>query len=423
MRTPVTIATSLLAATLALSGCSGSAETATPSSLGPATGDPLVIATDFALGGGHGEDAAAANAMIELYLHQQADRAGSHPITLTTLDSSTSEDSWDLPTCARNAQDHVGNASEAAVVGTQASGCSKVVVPVLNQHPSGPMLIVSPADTDPGLTRRWAPGEPDIYYPTGERNYVRILPEDPDQGRAAAQFMADRPRVKKCYVIHDNEAYGTGVAKAFAAEAEDRGIKVVGLESWDPDARDYSELFELIGVTDPDCLFVGGSFDSNGARLMRDKVKDLGSNEKVLTIVPAEFGDDPRFATLEQAQGAFVAVAGLDLASLIAEGGPAAQLSAAYEQAQGELPPSSYPLYAVAATQVVLDAIARSDGTRQGVTRAVFGGDPVSIPAGESAVGTRIEIDPESGASNNRDLTILHVEDDELVVDTAWRLR
>ncbi len=41
----------------------------------------------------------------------------------------------------------------------------------------------------------------------------------------------------------------------------------------------------------------------------------------------------------------------------------------AYKEKYGKDPVGSYPLYGVAAMQVILDAIAKSDGTRKGVTR------------------------------------------------------
>ncbi len=422
-RTPGLIATALFASSLVLSACSESAETADTGSEPPATGRTLVISTDLALGGASAAEAEASNDLLSLYLEQRGNRAGPFPIELLTYDSSSGDDSWDPATCARNAQDHVTQEAEVAVIGAQDSGCSKVLVPVLNSYPDGPMLIVSPTNTDPGLTMSWAPREPEIYYPTGARNYVRIRASDPDQGRAAAQFVASQRGVKKCAVVHDDEVYGQRVARAFINEARDRDIRIVANEPWNPDARRYSDLFELISAADPDCLFVSGRFRNNGARLLTDKVKQLGPNKKLLTVVPARFGDDPDFAALGQAQGVYVVTAGLDLESLVAEGGVPADLNGAYEQAQGKPLPSSDPLYAVAAAQVVLDAIARSDGSRLSVTSTVLGENSPQIPATESAIGTPITIDPETGASNNRDMTISVITEGERQVITPWRVR
>ena len=51
--------------------------------------------------------------------------------------------------------------------------------------------MVSPANTYVGLTHGGpgtSPGEPDKYYPTGKRNYIRIVAADDFQGAADAQL-------------------------------------------------------------------------------------------------------------------------------------------------------------------------------------------------------------------------------------------
>ena len=58
---------------------------------------------------------------------------------------------------------------------------AKISMPVLNK---AHLLMISPANTWPGLTKpdKGDPGEPDIYRPTGEVNYVRMVPTDDLQG-------------------------------------------------------------------------------------------------------------------------------------------------------------------------------------------------------------------------------------------------
>ena len=117
----------------------------------------------------------------------------------------------------------MANTDEVAVMGTYNSGCAKIEVPVLNQAPDGPMLMVSHANTNPGLTKAWDPGEPDKYYPTGKRNYARVVTTDDFQGPAAAQFAAQDLKVKKCYVINDNQTYGQGVAQGVRRRGDEAG--------------------------------------------------------------------------------------------------------------------------------------------------------------------------------------------------------
>ena len=155
--------------------------------------------------------------MIQLYLDQIGSKAGDYNITLKTYDDSTAaKGAWDDAACAKNATDHVANANEVAVMGTFNSGCAKIEVPTLNQDSTGPMLMVSHANTNPGLTKTWDTGEPDKYFPTGMRNYARVVTTDDYQGQGAATFAANDLKVKKAYVLNDNQTYGLGVAKAFA---------------------------------------------------------------------------------------------------------------------------------------------------------------------------------------------------------------
>jgi branched-chain amino acid transport system substrate-binding protein len=56
--------------------------------------------------------------------------------------------------------------------------------------------------------------------------------------------------------------------------------------------------------------------------------------------------------------------------------------------------------------QVILKAIAASDGTRKGVNDAVFGGSGITIPASESVIGKDLKIDPKTGDVNAKDITV-----------------
>ena len=177
----------------------------------------LVISTDLPLQGSSASTSESTNNMIELYLEQVGHKAGKYNVTLKTYDDSTAaKGAWDDAACAKNATDHVANEAEVAVMGTYNSGCAKIEVPTLNQDSTGPMLMVSHANTNPGLTKPWETGEPDKYFPTGTRNYARVVTTDDYQGQGAAQFAVEDLKVKKAFVLNDNQTYGLGVAKALA---------------------------------------------------------------------------------------------------------------------------------------------------------------------------------------------------------------
>ena len=370
----------------------------------------LFIASDLPMQGGSADQSKSTNNAIKLLLKQMNNTAGEFSVGFREYDNSTAaKGSWDDAQCAKNAQAHVAAKDEVAVMGTYNSGCAKIIVPVLNQDPEGPMVMVSNANTNPGLTKAWDPGEPEKYYPTGERNYFRVVTTDDNQGNAAAEF-AKSIGVKRVYVLNDRQTYGIGVARSFTSAAKALGLTLLSDgdagTGWDDKAPNYEALFTKIKATKPDMVYVGGIFDLNGGQLVKDKVKYLGDNTKVKFMMPDGFTGYPDFLALPEAQGAYLSFTGLSI-DQFPKGGAAEKFQADYQAEYGEAPTSSFSVYGAAAAQVLLAAIAASDGTRKGVYQAMKG---IVIPASESVVGTELKFD-ENGDIISKDITILNVTD------------
>jgi len=237
-------AVALIAVTaLAVAACGK----ANNSSSGGASSKTLVVGVDLPFQGASSDTSNATFNAMQIYLDSVKDKAGNFKIQLKKYDDSTAAaGKWDPATCTANANAHASNADEVAVMGTYNSGCALLEVPVLNQAPNGPLLMVSHANTNPGLTKAWDPGTPGKYYPSGKRNYARVITTDDYQGTAAARFAAQNLKVKRCFVLNDNEIYGQGIAQAFATEAAKQGITVVGTQAWDGKQPNYTALFEGI---------------------------------------------------------------------------------------------------------------------------------------------------------------------------------
>lgn len=398
-------------ASLSLAACkssSSSGGSSGGSNSGGGSGKTLTLSTDLPLQGSSKDTSDSTNKIIQLYLDQIGHKAGNFKIEFKAYDDSTAaKGQWDEATCAQNAQKHVSTKDEIAVMGTYNSGCAKIQAPVLNQDPSGPMLMVSDANTNPGLTKKWNAGEPEKYQPTGKKNYARVISTDDFQGTAAAMYASEKLHVKNCYIINDNQTYGQGVAQAFASAAKKLGINVLGNDPWDGKQPNYSSLFTKIKATNPDCLYIGGIYDNNGGQLVKDKFNVLGDNTKVKMIGPDGFTGYPDLDKQNESQGMYVTFPGLSINQLIAAGGAGAKLVTAYKAKYGADPVGSYPLYGVAAVQVILAAVAKSDGTRASVTKAVFEGDGITIPVAESVLGKEIKIDPQTGDTTVRDFSVL----------------
>ena len=389
----------------------------------------LIIATDVPLQGSSFDSNDSTNKAIALYLKSIGGKIGKYSITLKYYDDATATaGKWDAAKCQQNAQSHVANKAEVAVIGTYNSGCAKIEIPILNQDPKGPMLMVSQANTNPGLTKSWNPGEPDIYYPNGLRNYARVCTTDDNQGSAAAQF-AKSIGIKSVYVLNDTQTYGQGVAQAFTTEAKKQGLNVLSSgpagQGWDATQSDYTALFQKIAPLKPDMVYFGGIYDNNGGQLLKDKVAVLGDNTAVKLMAPDGFTGYPQFNSDPNAAGAYLTFAGLSNELLVKNSpkGAGAKFLKAYKKAYKIAPVGSYPIYGVAALQVILAAIVKSDGTRKGVTEAVFSGTGITIPAAQSVLGKSLHISTLTGDTTAKDITVEQVVGGVETTLKAWTVK
>jgi branched-chain amino acid transport system substrate-binding protein len=404
MAKPIRVVALVAVASLGLAACGGSGSSGASSGGG---GKTLIISSDLPLQGSAKDQSDSTNNAIEVYLNSIGNKVGDYTIKFQKYDDSTAAAaSWDSGQCQKNATAHVQNKSEIAVMGTFNSGCAKIEVPILNQDPSGPMVMISHANTNPGLTKKWDAGEPEKYYPKNVRNFGRVVTTDDVQGQAAAAFAAKDLGVKKVYVLNDNQTYGQGVAKAFADSATKLGITVVADEAWDAKATNYTALFQRVQASGADTVYLGGIFDNNGGQLVKDKVAVLGDNSKVKLIGPDGFTGYPPLLKLDQSAGMYLTFPGLPISVLKTQGGAGAKLIAAYDAKYGADPAASYALYGVAAVQVLLAAIQKSDGTRKGVQQAIFSGDGVTVAADQSVLGKELKINPATGDINVKDITV-----------------
>ena len=337
-------------------------------------GDPdVLIASDFPLQGSSRRQTIQITEAIRFLLEKQNWKAGDHNVAYQSCDDATAQaGKWDSGKCSTNAQAYAGNEGVVGIIGTFNSGCAAIIIPVLNQAPGGGVAMVSPANTYVCLTEG-GPGcdktEPDKYYPAGNRNYTRVVAHDAYQGAAMAEF-AQEQGIKSVYVLNDKEAYGLGVATNFRNAAESLGIKIAGFAAWDPKASSYEALFRKIGGTGADAVFLGGLVDENGGQVIKDKVATLGPNDgKVKLLAPDGFTQQ---STIDEAGGSaagmFFSIAGV----------PLDQFKGAGKEFADELTPrlggriDPYAIYGGQAAQIMLDAIAASDGSRADVLAKLF---------------------------------------------------
>ncbi|HSO02023.1 MAG TPA: branched-chain amino acid ABC transporter substrate-binding protein, partial [Gaiellaceae bacterium] len=338
-------------------------------------GEPdLLLASDFPLQGSSRTQTIQIVEAIRYLLEQANWQAGDHNIGFQSCDDATAQaGKWDSGKCSTNAQAYAANPAVVAVIGTFNSGCAAIEIPVLNQAPGGGVAMMSPANTYVCLTEG-GPGcdatEPDKYYPSGSRNYARVVAHDAYQGAAIAEF-AKEQGVTSMYILNDKEAYGLGVATNVRNALEAVGIKVAGFEAWDPKASSYEALFRKIGGTDADAVFLGGLIDENGAQVIKDKVAVLGPNDgDVKLFAPDGFTTQQTIDEApEAAAGMFMSVAGVPIDEFKGAG---AEFAEAFSPRLGGDAIDPYAIYGAQAASIMLEAIGNSDGSRADVIAKMF---------------------------------------------------
>jgi branched-chain amino acid transport system substrate-binding protein len=331
----------------------------------------LLIASDLPLEGSGRTQTSQMTRAIKFIFGQHGWKAGNYTLAYQSCDDATAQaGKWDSGKCSANAQAYASNQSVVGVIGTFNSGCAEIIVPVLNRAANGPVGMVSPANTYVGLTHPGpgtSAGEPGKYYPSGKRNYARVVAADDYQGAADA-LLTQQLGVKKIYILNDKEAYGLGVATNFKNAAKKLGLTITGFTAWDGKASSYEAQAVKIKQSGSQGVFLGGLICENGGKLIKDLRNGLGPNVKI--IMPDGF--TPISATVQQGgaatEGATVSVAGLPNSALKGAG---KAFVTAFTKADHR-PPDPYSVYAAQAAEVFVQAVKQSNGTRADIAKQLF---------------------------------------------------
>jgi branched-chain amino acid transport system substrate-binding protein len=377
---PAAVVGVALVATGAATGKIGPSSAKHPSTLpasscGPVkyggSGTPkFIIPSDLPLQGSSRSQTIEMTKAIEFTFKSRGWKAGKYTVGYQSCDDSTAQaGKWDPAKCSGNAGLYARDKSVIAVIGTFNSGCAEVEVPVANR---AGLQYVSPANTYIGLTHRPAlAGEPNKYYPTGKRTYARVVAADDFQAAADLLLMVKTLHKKKVYILNDKEAYGFGIAAALRNVSKRSGlIKVVGFQAWDGKAASYEDIATKINNSGADVVFLGGVECLNGGKLIKD-IK--AGAPKALIIGPdgfSSFKDTIKDAG-SASNGMWISIAGQPYKFLSASGKTFAKK---FGKSIG-LPAAKvnpYSNYGAAATTVVLNAVAKSNGTRASVTAQIY---------------------------------------------------
>ena len=327
----------------------------------------LLIVSDLPLQGGTRAYVTPIVEGIRFVLERRGFRAGGHTVGYGSCDDSTAQaGGTDVSRCFANAKLYARTPDVVGVVGAFHSFCSEPQIPIAGQAPDGPLAMISPSNTFTGLTRPYrgmAPGELERLYPTGQRNYVRIAAADHLAPIALVQAAKELRRAR-VFVLWDGDDEDTAAfANDMRAAARTLGLEVVGAAGWDPGARDFAGLAGRVAAARPEAVLMAGAAPPATPALLRDLRAQLG-RRPALIASDGFAGFDQLRESGRAAHGMYVGNYGIPNAQLP----PAGRRLLEAAQRSEDDPDFSFA-YGAQAAEILLDAIARSDGTRASVTR------------------------------------------------------
>lgn len=337
-------------------------------------GGTIKVVSSTPLTGGDSPDGIAMANSAKMAFEKHGAKAGNYTLSVEIKDdASAARGAWDPDVETSNANAAVADPTVLGYLGTYNSGAAKLSIPILNQ---AGMVMISGANTAIALTKNMAgvtaADEPNKYYPSGVRNYVRVCPADDIQGAVGANWMKALG-AKKIYVLNDQQLYGKGIADRFVQVAKDGGLTVINEEGIDTKASDYSSQATKIVSSGADGFYFGGVASSHPG-LVWKALKSAGF-KGIMMGPDGMYSDDYLKEAGADAEGTYLTFAGLPTDQLDKVSPEGKQWHADYLKEFGK-EPGVYGSYGYEAALVMLkaidDCVAKNDVTRKCVRDAVF---------------------------------------------------
>jgi branched-chain amino acid transport system substrate-binding protein len=393
-------------ATLAVAGCGSDDDEGGRG----AKGKEITIYSSLPLQGASRPISEGVSNGIRMALGDAGDRAGDFSVRYVSLDDSTAQaGAWTPEATSANARKVAQHDGTAIYIGELNSGATAVSLPILNEA-GVPQISTNTAvgltSDDPGAT----PGEPDKYYPTGQRTFIRIVPKDTIQGAALATLMK-QDGCTRVQIVNDKEVYGAGLAANIESGAEREGLAVASNEALDKQAANYRALAGKAASAGADCMAYAGITANNAVQLF----KDFASALPEARLYGADGVADDSF-TVSREGGLPADVARrvkVTVATLAPDEYPpdGQRFFDEYERRYGDATPDPYAIYGYEAARLALDAVERSGtGDKPDIVRALF-----ETRDRESVLGA-YSID-KGGDTTLTDYGVYSIEGDELVFE------
>lgn len=318
----------------------------------------------------HGVSASAARAVetgARLALADAGGRAGDLRIRLRSLSSTNpGERVWDPELVSANAGRAADDPNAIAYLGELDLGASAISLPITN---AAWLLQVSPEDALTSLTRT-PPGrlrsDPERLRPSGERNFVRVVPSDLILAETLVELMRDRGAERPA-VVFDQEIYGRELAAQLIARARRDGRGPVASEEYRGKVEEIPDLADDLAEADPDSVVYAGVAGPGTERLLA--AIDTRMPGVPVYATSGILARDPRRPIPAAPVSVEALTPVLPGAELTPDG---RRLMRRAREAGGEAAERPEVAYGYEAMQVILDAVAIGGRDRRRVTRAAL---------------------------------------------------
>lgn len=329
----------------------------------------LVIATELAVSGTDAGAQLPTQYGADLAIQQNADLGNGYKLSVKH-DNYEGTNGVDPSIAANNVTALASDQSVIAIMGPFNSGVAKVVIPIATR---AHLTMISPANTNPGLTQEQYAKANGITFsqlhPAGTPEYYFRLPgTDVVQGKVDAQVAAAAPvNAKSVYVVDDDTTYGIGLADFFVSNFQSGGGTILGRSSVTAQqASSFPSLAATITSKHPDAVFFGG-VTSGGGGLIKKALKAAGYTGPM--VGGDGIAEDPAWLTAagDAANGTYGSVAAPDTSQFTS--GPAATFKSDYAKAFPGKDITPYSAMAYDATMIEIKAIKSVISSGKAVTR------------------------------------------------------
>lgn len=219
--------------------------------------------------------------------------------------------------------------------------CSGSSIPARDVYAEEGVLQISPASTNPRFTDE------------GKWNTFRVCGRDDQQGQVAGRYIAQNMQGQRVAILHDNSAYGRGLAEETKKALNGAGVQETLFSAYTPGERDYSAIVSRLQQANVQVIYLGG-YHTEGGLILR-QAKERGMN---VTLIGGDALVTNEFWQITGAAGEGTL---MTFSSDPRKRPTAARVVQAFRARN--IDPEGYVLYTYAAIQIWATAAGRINGT------------------------------------------------------------